>query len=346
MNGSTPLSRRARFVLIGLALTLAAGLGARLAFGGGTVDADDAPPPPPEARLEKGAGAIPTLVLAPGQAQALGLETAAAVATTEAEALPIHGQVLDPLPFLDLDARRRATVAALRAAQSASAAAEAELSRITALHGSDRGASDKALQEARRAAAEAASQRISAQADAVRAQAAWTQAGLDSIEGFAEFRRVPVRLDLPLGMPAPSPLPRTLGATSPALAGALPLKVLGLAPGGSPLTGGLALLALAPGKGLRPGLPVDSALAGPAGTRLRIPRAAVVWSGSQAQVFIQTGEGRFQPRSVTIAFPGEAGLVLGGGLAPGDRVVVKGALELQGEYGRLAEGAAIGAGGV
>ncbi len=72
----------------------------------------------------------------------------------------------------------------------------------------------------------------------------------------------------------------------------------------------------------------------------------MVWSGSQAQVFIQTGEGRFQPRSVTIAFPGEAGLVLGGGLAPGDRVVVKGALELQGEYGRLAEGAAIGAGGV
>jgi len=346
MSETSSLSWRSRFVLAGLGLALAAGIGARLAFGGGTADADDAPPPASEARIEKGTEATSTLVLASGQAQALGLATAQAVETSQAEEVPIHGVVLDPLPFLELEARRRATAAAFRAAQSASAAAEAELSRIIALHAADRGASDRALQEARRAAAEAASQRVAAQGEATRALAAWAQLGLDSVEGLAGFQRVLVRLDLPLGLPAPSPLPRTLAATSPAVAGTLSLKVLGLAPGGSPLTGGLALLALAPGRGLRPGLPVDSALPGNAGTHELIPRSAVLWSGTEGLVFVQVGEDRFQRRSVTVAFPCEAGLVLDGGLAKGDRVVVKGALELQGEYGRLAEGAAIGAGGV
>ena len=346
MTESNSLSRRARWILTGLALVLAAGIGARLAFGGTVTDADDAPPPPPEARLEKGADATSTLVLAPGQAQALGLQTAAAVETAQAEALPIHGVVLDPLPFLDLDARRRAAAASLRAAQSATTAAAAELARITALHAVDRGASDKALQEAQRTAAEAGALRAAAEGEARRAQAAWAQQGLASVEGLAEFRRVLVRLDLPLGLPAPAPLPRTLIATSPAVAGTLSLQVLGLAPGGSPLTGGLALLALAPGKGLRPGLPVDAHLLGAARTHELIPRSAMVWSGGQGQVFVQIGEGRFQPRSVTVAFPCAAGLVLEQGLQKGDRVVVQGALELHGEFGRLSEGAAIGAGGV
>jgi len=346
MTRSHPLSRRSRLILAGLGLALAAGIGTRLAFGGGVADADDAPPPPPEARLEKGTDATATLVLAPGQAQALGLQTVAAVETFQAEALPIHGVVLDPLPFLDLDAKRRAAAASLRAAQSTAAAAAAELSRVAALHAVDRGASDKALQEAQRTAAEAGALRTAAEGEARRAQAAWAQQGLASVDGLADFRRVLVRLDLPLGLPAPAPLPRTLVATSPAVAGTLPLQVLGLAPGGSPLTGGLALLALAPGKGLRPGLPVDAHLLGTALTHELIPRSAMVWSGEQGQVFVQVGEGRFQPRPVTVAFPCEAGLVLERGLQKGDRVVVQGALELHGEFGRLSEGAAIGAGGV
>lgn len=339
------LSGRARWILTGLALALSMGIGARMALGG-TVDADDAPPPPSEASLDPRTSPSPTLVLAPGQAEALGLETAAVVETSQPESLPIHGVVLDPLPYLDLDTRRQAATAALLAAQSAASAADAELARISALHAEDRGASDRALQEARRAATEAASLRAAAAGEARRAQAAWAQQGLASVQGLADFQRVLVRLDLPLGTPAPAPLPRTLAATSPALHGTLTLTVVGLAPGGSPLTGGLALLAVAPGQGLRPGLPVDAALTGATKLRERVPREALVWSGDQGQVFIQVGAGRFQRRTVQIAFPCEAGLALASGLAKGDRVVVRGALELQGEYGRLAEGGRIGAGGV
>ena len=347
MSEHPPLSKRTKIALITLAVVLAAGIGARLAVGSvGAVDPDDAPPAPPEAALDKGPDGKPAIQLAKGQAAALDLKTSEATETDAADALAIHGVVLDPFVFLDLDAKRRSTSASAQAAQAADSAAQAELARITALHGSSQGASDKALQEAQRAAAEARAQRAAAEGEARKAQAAWAQTGLDSVEGLTDFRRVLVRLDLPMGTPAPRPLPRTLMATSPGLEGGITLRVLGLAPGGSPLTGGLALLASAPGKGLRPGLPVDASLPGAAQKRVLVPRAAVVWSGGQAQVFVEVGEGRFEPRAVEVAFTSGDGLVLGSGVAKGDRVVMQGALAVQGEYTRLATGAAIGVGGV
>ena len=349
MSDSHPLSKRAKITLGTLAFLLAAGLGTRMAFGsstpGAAVDPDDAPPPPPEASLAKGPDGKSALQLVQGQAQAVGLETAQAVETTATDTVPIHGVVLDPLPFLDLDAKRRATSAAAQAARAADAAAQAELSRVTSLHTSDHGASDKALQDAQRIAADARAQRVTAEGEARKAQAAWAQNGLDSVEGLADFRRVIIRLDLPMGTPAPSPMPRRLNATASGLSGPIPLRVLGLAPGGSPLTGGLALLALAPGKGLRPGLPVDASLAGTRGKRAAIPRAAVVWSGGRAQVFVEVAEGRFEPRVVEIAFAVGDDLVLTSGVNEGDRVVTRGSLAIQGEYARLATGEVIGTGG-
>lgn len=344
MSEPTGLSKQTKVALIALAVLLAVGIGARLAFGGG-VDDEDAPKPP-MATLEKGADGKPTLKLAKGQAEALDLKTAAATETTASDTLAIHGVVLDPFAFLDLDAKRRSASASAQAAVAGDTAAQAELSRITALHGSDHGASDKALQEAQRVAADARAQRAAAVGEARKAQAAWAQTGLDSVEGLSDFRRVIVRLDLPMGTPAPVPMPRVLAATSPGIEGSIPLRVLGLAPGGSPLTGGLALLAVAPGKGLRPGVPVDAALDGAKAARVLVPRAAIVWSGAQAQVFVETGDGLFQPREVEVAFASGNDLVLAGGLKKDEQVVAQGALAMQGEYARLAEGAEIGAEGV
>ncbi len=344
MSESSGLSRRAKIALIALGALLAIGIGARLAFGG-SPDSDDAEKPP-LASLDKGSDGKPALRLTKDQLAALDLKTVAASETQAAEALAIHGVVLDPFAFLDLDTKRRAASASAQAAVAADKAAQAELSRITSLHGADRGASDKALQEAQRAAADARAQRAAAEGEALKAQAAWAQAGLDSVEGLSDFRRVIVRLDLPLGTPAPSPMPRALTATSPGVDGAIALRVLGLAPGGSPLTGGLALLAVAPGKGLRPSLPVDAALNGAKQSRILVPRAAVVWNGGQAQVFVESGEGLFQLREVEIAFDAEDGIVLATGLQKDEQVVSQGALALQGEYARLTEGAEIGAGGV
>lgn len=345
MSLASPLSRRARLILGTLSLLLAGGIVARLAIEGGPMDSDDAPPPPPEATLAQGPGG-PALQLAPGQTEALDLKTAPAQETPAAGTVALHGVVLDPLPLLDLDARRRATASALRAAQATEAAAQAELARVRALHATDRGASDKALQEALGTAASATAQRLAAEGEAGKARAAWAQVGLRDTAGLVDFRRVVVRLDLPLGLPAPSPLPQRLAATVPGAAGPVPLQVLGLAPGGSPLTGGLGLLALAPGRGLRPGLPVDATLVGPATPHVLVARTSLLWSGDQAQVFVAVGPDRYSPRSVTVAFSAGPSVALAGGVRTGEAVVVQGALALQGEYARLAEGAAIGAGGV
>lgn len=346
MSLASPLSLRTRLILGAAALLLAGGIAARLAAGGPGGDADDAPPPPPEATLAKGPDGQPALQLAQGQAEALDLQTDPARETAAADRLPVHGVVLDPLPFLDLEARRQAAEAALGAARAAASAARAELARVEALHAADRGASDRALQEVRGAAASAAAQLAAAAGEARRAHAAWNQTGLRDTAGLADFHRVLVRLDLPLGQPAPAPLPRSLAGAAPGLSHPLPLAVVGLAPGGSPLTGGLALLALAPGQGLRPGLPVDATLAGRPAPAVVVPRTSLLWSGGQARVFVAVGSGRFQPRAVEVAFPLDQAVALAGGLKQGEVVVVQGALTLQGEYARLAEGAAIGAGGV
>lgn len=346
MSEAHPLSRRARLLLGGLALLLAGGITARLLAGGPGGDADDAPPAPPEATLAKGPDGRPALQLARGQAEALDLQVAPAREAPAADRLILHGVVLDPLPLLELEARHRSAEAALRAARSGEAAALAELARVRSLHAADRGASDRALQEAEGAAAAASAQRQGAEGEARKAQAAWTQYGLRDTLGLADFRRVVVRLDLPLGQPAPSPLPRSLSATAPGLAGPLALAVVGLAPGGSPLTGGLALLALAPGAGLRPGLPVDATLAAQPATHVLVPRTSLLWSDGQARVFVEVGPGRFEPRAVAVAFSLDESVALAGGLKKDEPVVLRGALALHGEYARLAEGTAIGAGGV
>ncbi len=348
MSDAHPLSRRSRLILAALALLLAGGIVTRILVGGPGVpaDADDAAPPPSQATLAKGPDGQPALQLAKGQAEALGLETAPVQSVQAADRMILHGVVLDPLPFLDLESRRSATGAALVGARSAETAATAELARVKALHGEDQGASDKALQEAMRAEAEARAQLATAEGDARKAQAAWGQTGLRTTAGLAEFHRVLVRLDLPLGLAAPSPLPRTLAATIPGAPGPVTLQIVGLAPGGSPLTGGLALLALAPGRGLRPGLPVDAILSGSPAPRVEVPRTALLWSGGQAQVFVTVGPHRYQPRNVTVAFSGARTATLTASLAKDEPVVIQGALNLQGEYTRVVEGSAIGAGGV
>ncbi|HEX9010079.1 MAG TPA: hypothetical protein VF804_06915, partial [Holophagaceae bacterium] len=69
-------------------------------------------------------------------------------------------------------------------------------------------------------------------------------------------------------------------------------------------------------------------------------------SGDQARVFVAVARDRYAPRPVAVAFEAGPSVALAGGLRKGEAVVVQGALALQGEYARLAEGTAIGAGGV
>jgi hypothetical protein len=337
MSPSVPFSWRLRLIVGSLAILTAAGLGLRLKYRGAPPESEESGS---SAQLAKGPDGKPALRFTNEQCEALGLKITPAGLERLADAVALHGTVQDPLPLLDLENQARSAEATLAALKERASGAQAELTRIEALHAADRGASDKALQEARSASALAASERLAAEGAARKARAAWAQTGLRGTDGLADFRRVLVRLDLPLGHPLPSPLPGSLSASASGVGSNLRLDIVGIAPGGSPATGGLAFLALASGRGLRPGLPMDARLPSQSAFRVVVPRAAVLWAGSQAQVVVEAGPGVYQIRDVEVAFPaGEDRLALATGLGRGERVVVEGAMAVQGEFARLGEGA-------
>jgi Cu(I)/Ag(I) efflux system membrane fusion protein len=73
---------------------------------------------------------------------------------------------------------------------------------------------------------------------------------------------------------------------------------------------------------LRPDMYANVELRVPRGERLLVPATAVLYAGPRRVVFVDLGEGRLQPREITIgAGNGESYEVLSG-LAPGERVVV------------------------
>lgn len=321
-----------RWIPVGLGLLLAAGAGFWLLRHRGA--AEEAAP---RAQVAPGPGSAPALKLDEAQLKALDLKVERAERRSVGDTAELHGVVLDPLPFLDLEAKRRAAAEALRSARAAEAAARSELARVQALHEDDRGASDKALQEAQGAFADASAKLIAAEGEARQSQAAWAQTGLEGVEGLAEFRAVLVRLELPLGAAAPAPLRRSLDAHLAGQDKPLKLHLLGLAPAGSALTGGLGLLGRIEAPGLRPGLPLDARLPQGAAERVLVPRAALLWAGDAAQVFVQLEDGRFQAREVKVAFASGEDVALEEGLEGGERVVVQGAQALQGELDRAAE---------
>ena len=61
-----------------------------------------------------------------------------------------------------------------------------------------------------------------------------------------------------------------------------------------------------------------------------VPRSAVVRRDGAAFVYIETSAGHFERRAVSLLRPGEDGWLATGALAPGERVVVRGAQELSG----------------
>jgi Cu(I)/Ag(I) efflux system membrane fusion protein len=64
---------------------------------------------------------------------------------------------------------------------------------------------------------------------------------------------------------------------------------------------------------------------------LLVPRAAVLWPGGQPRVFVDEGEGVFRLRRVTLGREGDMHLEVTEGLAPGDKVVVRGGVLLDGQ---------------
>ena len=75
---------------------------------------------------------------------------------------------------------------------------------------------------------------------------------------------------------------------------------------------------------LRPEMFVDVALRVDLGERLLVPASAVIIAGERRVVFVDAGEGRLEPRSVTVGAAGEDRVEIASGLSPGERVVASG----------------------
>ena len=82
---------------------------------------------------------------------------------------------------------------------------------------------------------------------------------------------------------------------------------------------------------LRPGQYGDVRFALPASDALTVPRDAVIDTGRYQYVFVASGEGRFEPRSVRTGALAEERIQILEGLREGERVVVRGAFMMDAE---------------
>ena len=103
-----------------------------------------------------------------------------------------------------------------------------------------------------------------------------------------------------------------------------------------------------PDRRLRPGMFAGVSLAGVSGSAqsravLTIPQEAVVTDGAERYVFVEIGERTYERREVQVRPASEGRLAVDSGLAPGDRVVVRGAFTLKSELGKAEFGEEEGA---
>lgn len=110
-------------------------------------------------------------------------------------------------------------------------------------------------------------------------------------------------------------------------------EFIGPAPNADPQSPGRAFLALVLGPNLPPGtmLTATLAVAGPAQRGLRIPSSAVIQTGSELFVFVQTDSDHFARKRVELGPPQREGAFVVSGLNADDRVVARGAQQLLSE---------------
>ena len=270
----------------------------------------------------------PSVVLDAAQRERLALASASLVAGRDTGDVTAAGRVLDPTSLFDA-ALARAT------AHSVAERTGRELARVRVLSRGQENASARDLEIAeddnRRA-------RLDVEAAQSRFAAAWgddlaERADLGALLARLAPRRAALaRVDVPAAadaLGAPTGL-RVAVAMRPERA--LGAQLLGTAPSVDPVVQGVGWLLL-----IEPDPP-------PAGTALAatlhfadrafegvvVPRAAVVRRDGGSFVYVEAPAGSFERRAVSLLRPRDDGWLATGALAPGDRVVVRGAQELLG----------------
>jgi len=77
-----------------------------------------------------------------------------------------------------------------------------------------------------------------------------------------------------------------------------------------------------PGGRLKPDMFADVTLDVDLGSALVVPESAIIDAGARKLAFVDLGEGRYEPREVTLGARADAGFVVISGLAAGEKVVV------------------------
>jgi hypothetical protein len=325
--------------LIGVAL-LAVGCGA-----GGDIDEEDRPvSSPPRVSRENGAAVV---ALDAGEQARAGLLVEALAAASNRAELAVYGSVLDLTGLAETSGAIAAARARLGGARAALAAARAEYERTKALAGDGRAASEKALEQTMAAfhVAEAEDQGAQSALTSLVADArqrwggviaGWLDRGSPRLDALLQQRDRLVQLTIPgdatlESLPETATLHGTHGSAGTA-------RLVSPAPATDPRIQGETFLCTAAAvPWLLPGASVSATLvAGPPRTGVAVPGTAVVWWAGKAWVYVERSPGTFVRRQVPTDAPVAGGWFVSGGLAPGDRVVVRGAQLLLSEEGRAA----------
>jgi membrane fusion protein, heavy metal efflux system len=83
-----------------------------------------------------------------------------------------------------------------------------------------------------------------------------------------------------------------------------------------------------PDKALKPNMFATVTFAAPPVTRITVPNSALLMTNDRTSVFVEVADWAFERRNVELAYQEGAATAIRSGLAPGDRVVVKGAVRL------------------
>ena len=272
--------------------------------------------------------AEPSVVLDAVQRERIDLATAPLAGGRDNGEVAAAGRVLDPTPLFDA-ALARAT------AHSVAERTSREVARVRLLSRGQENASARDLEIAeddnRRA-------RLDVEAAQARFAAAWG----DDLAGRADLgallaRLAPrhaalARVDVPAAMDAlgaPTDL-RVAVAMRPERA--LGAQLLGPAPSVDPVVQGVGWLLLIEADPPPAGTALTATLhfAERAFEGVVVPRAAVIRRDGGSFVYVEAAAGSFERRAVSLLRPRDDGWLATGALAPGDRVVVRGAQALLG----------------
>lgn len=281
-------------------------------------ETEHAETPPAALDLTTGSAAITK------QLAAIGLTTASPETTTVAPEVKGYGRVLDPAPVIAL-------VAELETARAALGASEKEFARAQNLFAAGANASAQSVENAEAAVQRDRTALASARGRLVASVGRDFAASTDLARLLAalDAGNALARIDVPVG-DTPAEAPKTIRVGLLAGGEMFDAPVIGKAPTADPQVQGAAFLVLlrdhAPpsGAALRASVPAP----GEPKPSLVLPRGAFVRHEGGVFIYVQTDQGGFERRVVTLGPALTSGLVVATGVEANDKVVVTGAQQL------------------